>query len=193
MKSLLLFLLFCTFAAIGGEIKELKTGATAPAFALKNHDGKEYSLSAMLKENKYAVIMFISTECPVSNAYNERMAKLHEAYAKKGVAFAGINANKEESVKDIAEHAKEKGLTFPVLKDDLNKIADLYGALATPEVYVVDQKGALLYHGRIDDSRKPEKIQTRDLANALDALLAGKAVPVAQTKAVGCTIKRVGE
>ena len=183
----------CSLAAIGGEIKELKTGDDVPSFTLKNYDGKELSLSAMLKESKYAVVMFISTECPVSNAYNERMAKLHEAFGKKNVAFAAINANKAESVADIAAHAKDKGLKFPVLKDNKNVVADGFGALATPEVFVVDQKGKLLYHGRIDDSRNPEKIQSRDLANALDALLAGKPVPVPRTKAVGCSIKRVEE
>jgi peroxiredoxin len=193
MKTLLALLFIVSFSAFAGEIKELKTGATVPEFTLKNHDGKEYSLKGMLKDHKYAVVMFISTECPVSNAYNERMEKLYETYGKKGVAFAGINANKAESVADIAAHAKDKGFTFPVLKDERNKIADGYGAMATPEVYLVDQKGTLLYHGRIDDSRKPDKIQSSDLANAIDAALAGKPVPVAQTKAIGCSIKRVDE
>jgi peroxiredoxin len=193
MKYLIAFLLLCSLTAVAGEIKELKTGEEVPSFTLKNHDGKEYSLKGMLKENKFAVVMFISTECPVSNAYNERMVKLAEAYGKKGVAFTGINSNKAEAVADIAAHAKDKKFAFPVLKDEKNIIADRYGAMATPEVYLVDQKGALLYHGRIDDSRKLESMKTSDLANALDAVLAGKPVPVAQTKAVGCSIKRVDE
>ena len=189
----LLMILFAASLALAGEIKELKAGDDAPVFALKNYDGKDLSLSAMLKVNKLAVIMFISTECPVSNAYNGRMEKLYETYGKKGVAFTGINANKAELVADIAKHAKDKGFTFPVLKDDKNKIADAYGAMSTPEVYVVNQKGKVLYHGRIDDSRNPEKVQSSDLSNALDALLAGKAPAVSDTKAIGCSIKRVGE
>jgi len=193
MKIVLALFLAFTLAAAAGEIKELKTGDDAPQFALKNYDGKDVSLAAMLKQNKFAVIMFISTECPVSNAYNGRMEKLFKAYGAKGVAFTGINANKAELVADIAAHAKDKGFTFPVLKDEKNVVADAYGAQSTPEVYVVNQKGKLLYHGRIDDSRKEEKVQARDLANALDALLAGKPVTVAQTKAIGCSIKRVGE
>ena len=193
MKILLVLILAFSLAAVAGEIKELKTGDDAPQFALKNHDGRDVSLGAMLKQNKFAVIMFISTECPVSNAYNGRMEKLFESYSMKGVAFAGINANKAELVADIASHAKDKGFKFPVLKDEKNIIADAYGAQSTPEVYVVNQKGKILYHGRIDDSRKPEKIQSNDLTNALDALLAGKPVTVAQTKAIGCSIKRVDE
>ncbi len=193
MKYLLTLVLAFSLAAFAGELKELKTGDNAPQFDLKNYDGKAVSLSAMLKQNKYAVIMFISTQCPVSNAYNGRMEKLFESYGKKGIAFAGINANKEELVADIAAHAKDKGFTFPVLKDEKNVIADAYGAQSTPEVYVVNQKGKLLYHGRIDDSKKEEKVQSSDLANALDALLAGKNVTVAQTKAIGCSIKRIGE
>ena len=193
MKILMALFLAFTMAAVAGEMKELKTGDDAPKFALKNYDGKEVSLGAMLKEKKFAVIMFISTECPVSNAYNGRMEKMYEKYSKLGVAFTGINANKAELIADIAAHAKDKGFTFPVLKDDKNVIADAYGAQSTPEVYVVNQKGKLLYHGRIDDSKKEEKVQSSDLANALDALLAGKPVTVAQTKAIGCSIKRVGE
>lgn len=193
MKYIFFFLLVFSLIAAAGELKELKPGDDVPSFTLKNHDGKEYALSAALKENKYAVIMFISTECPVSNGYNERMVKLSDTYGKKGVAFIGINANKAESIADIATHAKNKGFKFAVLKDEKNKIADSFGAQVTPEVYVVNQKGKLLYHGRIDDSRNPEKVQSHDLANALDALLAGKEVTKTQTKAVGCTIKRIDE
>jgi peroxiredoxin len=193
MKYLIALLLCLSFAASAGEIKELATGASVPTFTLKNHDGKEVSLAGVLKDHKYAVVMFISTECPVSNAYNDRMEKLSSRYAKQGVAFLGINANKAETVKDIAAHAKDKGFTFPVLKDERNVIADGFGAMATPEVYLIDQAGKLVYHGRIDDSRKIEGVKVSDLSNAIDAVLAGKPVPVAQTKAVGCSIKRVDD
>ena len=102
-----------------------------------------------------------------------------------------MNANKEENVKRIAEHSKEHGFLFPVLKDDQNKVADLYGAQVTPEVFVVNPQGKVVYHGRIDDSRNPAKIKSHDLADALDTLLAGKELSVAEPKAFGCTIKRV--
>jgi peroxiredoxin len=193
MKKFILLTLFFTALAFAGDTKSPKIGEKVSSFTLKNYDGKDLSLDTVLKHNKYTVLMFISTECPVSNAYNERMVKLYEQYGAKKVAFLGINSNKAEQPEDITAHAKEKGFKFPVLKDVKNKIADAYGAMVTPEVYVVSPDGRLLYHGRIDDSRNPEKVTTNDLANTLDQLLAGKGIAVSETKAFGCTIKRVSE
>jgi len=191
MRHLIILILLSTVISFAGEIKSVKVGEVAPSFVLKNYDGKEFSLQSMLKDNKLVVVMFISTQCPVSNGYNQRMERLYKTYGKKGVAFVGINANKAESVEDIAAHSKEHGFTFPVLKDVKNKIADAYGAQVTPETYVINPDGSLLYHGRIDDSRNPEKVQSQDLAFALDALLSGKEPPRTETKAFGCSIKRV--
>jgi peroxiredoxin len=159
-------------------------------FTLKNYDGKTYTLSDY-KDAKAIVIMFIATRCPVSNAYNERMVKLYDDYTSKGVVFLGINSNKKEDEEECEEHAKEKGFKFPVLKDVNNIVADKYDAQVTPEIYVVNSKFELLYHGRIDNSQKEDNVESHDLRNALDEILAGKTVKVADTKAFGCTIKRV--
>ena len=191
MKTIAACLLFVALPLFAGDRNPLKVGEDVPLFTLKNYDGKEYGLEKALKESKLAVVMFIATQCPVSNAYNERMAKLHEQYGRIGVSFVGINSNKQEGVSEIATHAKAKGFKFPVLKDAENKIADAYGAQVTPEIYVVSPKGKLLYHGRIDDSRDPAKVEVRDLTKALDALLSGKEPPRAETKAFGCSIKRI--
>ena len=192
MKYLLLVLLLLPLVSICGEMKSLKIGDDAPEFALKNYDGKEFDLKNVLKDNKLVVVMFISTECPVSNSYNDRMEKLYETYNLKHVAILSLNANKAEDVKRIAAHAKEHRFKFPVLKDEKNKIADLYGAEVTPETFVINAQGKLLYHGRIDNNSKGNKIESRDLADALDALLADKPVAKAEAKAVGCSIKRLG-
>ena len=191
MKYIIALLLICSVVMYAGDMKSLNIGDQAPAFTLKNYDSKEFDLKKLLKENKYTVLMFISTECPVSNGYNERMVKLNETYGKKAVAFLGINANKEEDVKRIAEHSKDKGFKFPVLKDEQNKIADLYAAQVTPEIFVINQEGKLAYHGRIDDNRNLAKVQSQDLALSLDALLSGKPVAQTETKAFGCSIKRI--
>ena len=166
-------------------------GSPAPAFDLKTLDGKPFSLADAEKSNAYVVLMFIATQCPYSNAYNDRMRDMAATYLKKGVLFVGINSNKTESVEETAAHAKQHGFAFPVLKDPGNKVADLYGASHTPEIYVVGKDGKLLYHGRIDDSTDTAKVTTHDLANALDELLAGQPVAKAETKAFGCSIKRV--
>lgn len=191
MKYLLFFVLVFSLAASAGDMKSLAIGADVPSFVLKNHDGKDCSLVKVRKANKFTVIMFIATQCPVSNAYNERMVKLNDAYGPKGVAFIGVNSNKQESMEDVAQHAKDHGFAFPVVKDHQNHVADLYGAQVTPETFVCSPEGKLFYHGRIDDSRNAEKVQASDLAAALDALLAGKEPPRAETKAFGCTVKRV--
>ncbi|MGA2624570.1 MAG: thioredoxin family protein [Bacteroidota bacterium] len=191
MKHLLLFTLVLSALASAGDMKAPQIGDNVPAFKLKNYDGKEYSLQTLTKDNKLVVVMFIATKCPISNKYNERMVKLNETYGEKGVAFVGINSNKAESVSEIAAHSKEHGFLFPVLKDEQNKVADAFGAQVTPETYVITPDGKLAYHGRIDDSRDPEKVQSHDLALALEALLSGKQPQNTSTKAFGCSIKRV--
>ena len=159
-------------------------------FTLKNYDGKSYSLSDT-KDAKAIVIMFISTNCPVSNAYNERMVKLYDDYASKDVVFLGINSNKAEDSEECEEHAAENDFEFPVLKDPNNTIADKFDAQVTPEIYVVNAKRELLYHGRIDNSQREDNVENHDLRKALDEILAGKAVSVTDTKSFGCAIKRV--
>ncbi|MGH9369640.1 MAG: redoxin domain-containing protein, partial [Thermoanaerobaculia bacterium] len=127
-----------------------------------------------------------------SNAYNDRMREMAAAYGKQGVLFVGINSNKTEPADEVTAHAKKNGHTFPIAKDPGNKVADLYGAGRTPEVYVVDPSGKLVYHGRIDENyEEPSRVTSPDLKNALDALLANKPIQQAETKAFGCTIKRV--
>jgi peroxiredoxin len=166
-------------------------GQPVPDFQLaRAENGKMESVYGDRKQ-KATVVMFIATRCPVSNAYNERMRTIAQEYMAKGVRFVGINSNVIEPTPEVAEHAKQNGFPFPVLKDEGNKIADRFNAQFTPEIFVMDAKGVLRYHGRIDDSQNPANITSHDLRDALDALLAGKNPPRAETKAFGCTIKRV--
>jgi peroxiredoxin len=180
-------------APLGARAADLKIGAPAPDFTLPNaSDGKAVALKDLLAKNKAVAVVFIATKCPVSNAYNTRMAALGREYAAKGIPLVGINSNKSEPASEVKEHAEKHGFTFSVLKDEGNKVADAYGASHTPEVFVLDAKGNLVYHGRIDESQDDARnVKSPDLRNALDAVLAGKPVPTAQTKAFGCSIKRV--
>jgi peroxiredoxin len=174
------------------EFVELEIGKRAPDFQLPAATGDaKQTVSLYDQKNKKAIVlMFIATRCPVSNDYNERMAAVAKAYAGKGVQFFGINSNRTEPASEIAEHAKSNGFTFPVLQDEGNRVADAYGARVTPEVYVLDSNMMLRYHGRIDDSQKPQAVQKNELREALDAVLAGRAPANARTKAFGCSIKR---
>jgi len=160
-------------------------------FALKDvTSGKDVDLKTAAGK-KATVLMFIATTCPISNAYNERMAALANDYSGKGVAFVGINSNRQEAAEAVAAHAKEHGFSFPVVKDPNNVKADEFGASVTPEVFVYDTDWKLRYHGRIDDKKEVSEVSSKDLSAALDAVLAGKEVAVAETKAFGCSIKRV--
>src|SRR5205823_14669707 len=135
--------------------------------------------------------IFIATRCPVSNAYNERMQKLADDYRAKGINVIGINSNNIEPAAEVKSHAAEKHLTFAILKDDGNKIADRLGATRTPEAYVINAGGKLVYHGRIDNSQNTANITSNDLRDALDAILAGKPIQKTTSLAFGCSIKRV--
>jgi peroxiredoxin len=165
-------------------------GAAAPDFKLTTLDGKAFSLASAAKAQKAVVLMWISTQCPYSNAYNAQMKDLANAYASKGVLFVGINSNKTEDASKAVSHAKVNGHSFPILKDPDNKVADLYNAQRTPEVFVVDSQGKVRYHGRITADHE-DPASSPDLKNALDEMLAGKPVARTETKAFGCTIKRV--
>jgi peroxiredoxin len=165
-------------------------GTTVDDFKLPDADGAEHSLKSLTGKNG-AVLIFISVQCPVSNAYNDRMEKLAQDYKAKGVNVIGINSNNTEPTAAVKSHAGEKHLTFTILKDDGNKIADRLGATKTPEVYVLDPSSKLVYHGRIDNSQKTEGITSNDLREALDEMLAGKPISKTGGAAFGCTIKRV--
>jgi len=164
-------------------------GSTIGDFTLPDTSGANHSL-ASLKGKNGAVLIFIAVQCPVSNAYNERMEKLAQDYKARGINVVGINANSTESAADVKAHAAEKHLTFPILKDNGSKIADMLGATRTPEAYFLDASNKLLYHGRIDNSRDITQVNQSELRDALQATLAGKPVPKTTASAFGCSIKR---
>lgn len=185
MKKLLLTMLFTVGVLFAGAPAKVET------FSLNDYNGNKISLTDF-KDSKAIVLMFISTQCPVSNAYNERMASLHNDYKAKKIAVVGINSNKAETSDEIKEHAQEQSFGFTILKDVNNIIADKLEANHTPEVFIIHPTTmAVLYHGRIDDSQRQSRVQSNDLRAALDEILAGKPVSNKETKAFGCSIKRV--
>lgn len=156
---------------------------------LRDTSGKPVTL-AQWNKSKATVLMFVATKCPVSNAYNARMAALAKTYAPQGVRFVGINSNKEELGAEVASHKAQNGFGFAVYKDPQNKIADRFEAKVTPEVYVVGPKGDLLYKGRIDNSQNEAEVNDKSLQKALDAVLSKKPLAERETRAFGCSIKR---
>ena len=177
------------FAASALHAQDFKVGAKVTDFQVQDLDGKSLSFSTL--RGPVTVVTFIATQCPVSNAYNQRMIALYNDYAPKSVKFIFVNANRTEAAGEVRDHAKRAGFPFPVYKDANNIVANHFGAEVTPESYVIDGSGVLQYHGSIDDSQNEARIRTRRLRTALDSLLSGKPVEATETKAFGCTIKRV--
>ena len=190
VSILLVLVLMVAGVAFANEVPAPPAiGSTIEEFSLPDVDGTERSLKS-LAGKKGTVLLFIAVQCPVSNAYNERMEKLAQDYKAKGINVIGINSNVAEDGAACKAHAAENKLTFTILKDPGNKIADKLGASVTPEAYFLDAGNKLLYHGRVDNSRNAANVETPDLRNALDAVVSGKPVEKTEAKAFGCSIKR---
>lgn len=183
--------LFAAIGLMGAGLwaQDFQVGSKVTDFELQDLDGKAAAFSSL--KGTVTVVTFISTVCPISNAYNQRMNSLYSEYSAKGVKFIFANANQSEPAANVRAHAKSAGFVFPVYKDAKNVAADKFGAEVTPESYVIDGSGILRYHGAIDDSQNEARVKTQGLRTALDAVLAGKPVEQTQTKAFGCSIKRV--
>lgn len=169
-------------------------GQSVKPFALDDGEGKRHAFADLAKGNKAVVAVVLGTECPLNNAYLPILAGLHKEYSPRGVAFVGINSNSHDTPARILAHARANKIPFPVLKDTANVVADQLGAKRTPEAFVLDPAGKILYHGRIDDQigigyRRKEATR-RDLAVALDETLAGKAVSRAYVEPAGCIVAR---
>jgi peroxiredoxin len=177
--------------AATASAQQFKVGSQVSDFRLTSLTGAPVQFSAL--KGNVTLIMFVSVQCPVSNAYNERMNALYNDYAAKGVKFVVINANRTEPAAAVSEHAREHNFGFTIYKDDNNVVADEFGATVTPETYVIDSAGVVRYHGSIDDSQNPARITSQRLRAALDAVLVGKEPPQTESKAFGCTIKRVSK
>lgn len=186
------------------DVKTLEIGAAAPDFNLKGTDGKMYTLNSFSK-SKILVIIFSCNHCPTAQAYEERIKKLVTDYESKGVQVVVISPNDpigirldelgysdlSDSYNDMALRAKEQNYNFPYLFDGgTQEVALKYGPVATPHIFIFDEKRILRYTGRIDDVENPKKTPKNfDARNALDALLLNKPVAVAKTKTFGCSIK----
>jgi peroxiredoxin len=163
-------------------------------FTLRDYRGGEYKLSNWA-DKKLVVIAFLGVDCPLASLYGTRLEELSREFRSQGVQFVGINSNQQDTRADIDRNIREHKLTFPMLKDAGNLVADLFGARRTPEVYLLDDKRVVRYQGRIDDQysvgAKRVMVGRRDLAIAIEELLAVKAVSRPITEAPGCLISRV--
>jgi peroxiredoxin len=162
-------------------------------FALSDIHGQKWSLDA-LKDKQIVVVAFVGTECPLAKLYGPRLAQLAAAFAGKSVAFVAIDSNVQDSLAALSAYAGHAKIDFPVLRDIKNEVAAQFGALRNPQVFVLDRDRVVRYHGRIDDQYGVGFARTEpkrsDLKQAVEELLAGKAVTVSETPTVGCLIGR---
>lgn len=180
----------CEIRAGGNEI----IGRTIDGFSLDDAYGAKRSL-ADYKQARTVVVVFLGTECPLANIYAPRLDAMAKEWSEKGVQFIAINSNSQDSLTEVAAHARRQNLSFPVLKDPDNSIADQFEAERTPEVFVLDDARRIRYRGRIDDQfgigyQKPEPTR-RDLELALESILAGNEVEKPYVNPQGCLIGRV--
>ena len=184
--------------------KTLEIGSKAPDFKLPGVDGKTYTLTSFKSAN-ILMIVFTCNHCPTAQAYEDRIIQMTKDYKSRGVAVIAISPNDPMSVRldelgwsdmgdsfaEMKIRAKQKKFPFPYLFDGATETTSkAYGPVATPHVFIFDKERKLRYQGRIDDVEKPTGTpKNLDARNALEALLAGKEVPVTTTKVFGCSVK----
>src|SRR5437870_3405086 len=194
---------FASASADTISIPTLAIGAEAPDFDLPGVDGRRYTL-ASFKDAKALVVVFTANHCPTAQAYEDRIAKLHADFAARGAAVVLVSPNDPlalrldeqgytdlgDTLEDMKVRAKERGWTFPYLYDgETQTTARKYGPVATPHVFVFDAARKLRFAGRVDDNEDPAKARTADARDAIEAVLAGRPVPVETTKVFGCSVK----
>ena len=173
----------------------LPLGTAAPDFKLPDTNGKTVSL-ADFKDKPALLVIFMCNHCPYVKHIRAGLAQLARDYLPRGAAIVGINANDVANYPDdrpakMAQEVKSAGYIFPYLYDESQAVAKAYRAACTPDIYLFDKNRKLVYRGQFDDSRPGNGIPItgQDLRAALDAVLAGKPVPVNQKASIGCNIK----
>ena len=172
----------------------IKIGDTAVPFNLSGIDGMNHTLADYSDQNA-TIVVFSCNHCPYVRAWEDRIIQIQADYASKGVQLVAINANDaskypEDNFSKMKERAREKNFNFPYLRDESQEVARAYGAERTPEIFLFDRKGALRYHGVIDDNYDdPDAVKVKYLRDALDSVLSGRAPVRSETKPVGCSIK----
>lgn len=168
-------------------------GQTMADFELRDHYARPHRLSDFA-DQQVVVVVFLGIDCPLVKHYARRLVELSDEYGPRGVQFIGVNSNRQDSIVAMGDFARQQHVTFPLLKDTHHAVADQFGAVRTPEVFVLDRERVVRYRGRIDDQfgvgfQRTQPVRP-DLAAAIDELLAGKPVSVASTQPAGCLIGR---
>ncbi|MGE5235909.1 MAG: thioredoxin family protein [Acidobacteriota bacterium] len=174
----------------------LQPGDAMPAanIKMKSVDGREVTL-AEVAGSKGTLAIFSCNHCPWVKAWEARIAAIGNELPRRGIGVVAVNSNDPaaypgDDFAAMVTRAKERGFTFPYVVDATSDVARAFGATHTPEAFLFDHEGRLVYHGTIDDNAQDaDKVEHHYLRDAADALLAGKPVAVAETKAIGCSLR----
>jgi peroxiredoxin len=167
--------------------QQFRLGAPVSDFTVQDMNRHPFNYKT-LKGNA-TVVMFFSTRCPISNAFNFRRNTIYKDF-KKRVKFIVVDSNSNESFDEVRAYASEVGFNFPIYKDVDNKVADRFGVMATTDTFVIDSSGVMQYRGYIEDALNPSRTTKQALRNAIESVLDGKQVEIAETRARGCAIRR---
>jgi peroxiredoxin len=183
-------------AAATSATQALALGSEAPMAStkMKSVTGKSLSIADVEGKNG-TLVVFTCNACPFVKSWQERIAALGHEAMNRGIGVIAINPNDparnaEDGFAEMQKRSKKLGLKFNYVVDATSDVARAFGATRTPEVFLFDKSGKLVYHGAVDDNaHQPDQVSERYLKNAIDAVVAGESVPVAETKSIGCTIK----
>jgi len=187
MKPFFAALVLASLAG-AGHSQEFRLGAPISDFTLHDMQNRPVHYSGF--KGQVTVLIFFSTRCPISNAFNYRRNQLYKDFSDR-VKFLIADPNMNESLEEIRNYARSVEFDFPVYRDVDNVVADQFGAQNTTDAFVVDSDRVVRYHGYLEDSPNPTRAKYQGLRLAIEAVLAGKPVPMPVTRALGCSIRRV--
>ena len=188
MRLISITAVLTALATVPLHAQEFRPGSPVTDFVLTDVSGRPVHYIAL--KGHVTVVMFFSTRCPISNAFNYRRNQLYVEF-RDLVRFIAIDSNSNESLAEVRDYARAVEFDFPVYRDENNAVADRLAAQVTTETFVIDSTGTIRYHGSIEDSPNPTRAKIRGLRLGIEAVLHSAAVATPETKSPGCSIRRV--
>jgi peroxiredoxin len=187
MRTALVTVLMILVVAVGISSQQLGLGTTVADFQVTDMNGRTLRYASL--RGKTTVVIFFSTRCPMSNAFNYRRNQIYKDFVGR-VNFIAADPNANEPLAEVREYARSADFDFPVYKDAGAVLADRFGAQVTTDTFVLDPSGMIRYHGYLEDSPNPTRAKIPGLRRAIEAVLEGRPVVMPEAKALGCSIRR---
>jgi len=195
IAALTLLITFSSFNQINGYSTDIQSkaevGVPAPDFILEDQNGNSFSLSNF--KDKIVILEWLNPDCPfVQRHYKSNtMTSLASNYSDNGVVWLAINSTHTMNKDDDKKWIEKYGLQYPILDDSSGNVGKLYGAKTTPNMFIIDKSGTLIYAGAIDDDPDGSKGENKVnyVEKALKEVITGNPVSISETKPYGCSVK----